>query len=154
VRYVLWFVFFTQKDKARLWFIIDCVVYTVIVLWMTVMWENGAENSGMDSLICITKMVKDDTKLWLVNSFKKSTYAFMENVVSWYQNLLKNFHKLRGLLCIEFSWTDWVTLSSMHRGYQNNWMHNLAAPFFHEGLQKLVSRYDRCLNVDGSYVEK
>jgi len=30
----------------------------------------------------------------------------------------------------------------------------LAAPFFDEGLQKLVSRYDKCLNVDGNYVEK
>jgi histone-lysine N-methyltransferase SETMAR len=36
----------------------------------------------------------------------------------------------------------------------NNWLHNLAAPFFDEGLQKLVSRYDRCLNADGNYVEK
>jgi hypothetical protein len=36
----------------------------------------------------------------------------------------------------------------------NNWLHNLAAPFFDEGLQKLVLRYDRCLNVDGNYVEK
>jgi histone-lysine N-methyltransferase SETMAR len=25
----------------------------------------------------------------------------------------------------------------------NNWLHNLAAPFFDEGLQKLVSRYDK-----------
>jgi len=35
----------------------------------------------------------------------------------------------------------------------NNWLHNLAVPFFDEGLQKLVSRY-KCLNVDGNYVEK
>jgi hypothetical protein len=36
----------------------------------------------------------------------------------------------------------------------NNWVHKLAAPFFHKGLQKLVSPYDKCLNVDGKYVEK
>jgi histone-lysine N-methyltransferase SETMAR len=36
----------------------------------------------------------------------------------------------------------------------NNWLHNLAAPFFDERLQKLVSWYDKCLNVDGCYVEK
>jgi histone-lysine N-methyltransferase SETMAR len=36
----------------------------------------------------------------------------------------------------------------------NNWLHNLAAEFFDEGLQNLVSRYDKCLNVDGNYVEK
>jgi histone-lysine N-methyltransferase SETMAR len=35
-----------------------------------------------------------------------------------------------------------------------NWLHNLAAPFFDKGLQKLVSRYDKRLNVDGNYVEK
>jgi hypothetical protein len=35
----------------------------------------------------------------------------------------------------------------------NNWLHNLAAPFFDEGLQKLVSQY-KCLNVGGNYVEK
>jgi hypothetical protein len=35
----------------------------------------------------------------------------------------------------------------------NNWLHNLAAPFF-EGLQKLVPRHDKCLNVDGNCVEK
>jgi len=34
------------------------------------------------------------------------------------------------------------------------WLHNLAAPFYDEGLQKLVPRYDKCLNVDGNYVEK
>jgi hypothetical protein len=35
-----------------------------------------------------------------------------------------------------------------------NWLHNLAAPFFDEGLQKLVSQYNTCLNVDDNYVEK
>jgi len=36
----------------------------------------------------------------------------------------------------------------------NNWLHNLAAPFLDEGLQKLVLQYDKCLNVDGTYMEK
>jgi hypothetical protein len=35
----------------------------------------------------------------------------------------------------------------------NNWLHNLATPFFDERLHKLVSRY-KCLNVDGNCVEK
>ena len=87
---------------------------------------------------------------------QKSMNAWVENV-SRYENFLKNFHKLRGLLRIELAQTDWVTISSVHGGYQNNWLtwlHNLAAPFFEEGLQKLVSRYDKCLNVDVNYVEK
>jgi len=29
-----------------------------------------------------------------------------------------------------------------------------AAPLFDEGIQKLVQRYDKCLNNDGNYVEK
>ena len=41
-----------------------------------------------------------------------------------------------------------------HMDCVNTWLHNLAAPFFDEGLQKLVPRYDKCLNVDGNYVEK
>jgi len=60
------------------------------------------------------------------------------------------------LLCIELSRTDWVTISSVHGGYQKNRLtrpHNLAALFFEEGLQKLVSRY-KCLNADDNYVEK
>jgi len=31
-----------------------------------------------------------------------------------------NFHKLRGLPFIELSRTNWVTISSVHGGYQNN----------------------------------
>ena len=73
VRYVLRFVFFVQKDKARPRFIINCVMYTVIMLWVTVVCENGAENSGMGTLMCMTKVVKDDTQLWLTYSFKKAT---------------------------------------------------------------------------------
>jgi len=29
-----------------------------------------------------------------------------------------------------------------------------AAPFYDEGIQKLVQRYDKCLNNGGNYVEK
>ena len=111
----LWFVSFKQKDKARPRFIVSCIVYTV-TLWVTVVWENGAENSGMGALMCMTKVVKD-TQLWLMNSFKKSTNACVENV-SRYQN----FQKLWVLICIELSQTDWVTISSVHGGYQNNWL--------------------------------
>jgi hypothetical protein len=36
----------------------------------------------------------------------------------------------------------------------NNWLGTLAAPFCDEELQKLVRRYDKCLNLGGNYVEK
>jgi hypothetical protein len=51
---------------------------------------------------------------------KKSTNACVENVVSQCQDFLKNFHKFRGVLSIKLLQTDWVTVSSMHGGYQNN----------------------------------
>jgi histone-lysine N-methyltransferase SETMAR len=53
----------------------------------------------------------------------------------------------------------WLGIQGFHTNEElmdgvNNWLHNLAAPFFDEGLQKLVSQYDRCLNVNDNYVEK
>jgi histone-lysine N-methyltransferase SETMAR len=34
------------------------------------------------------------------------------------------------------------------------WLSSQAATFYDEGIQKLVSRYDKCLNNCGNYVEK
>jgi histone-lysine N-methyltransferase SETMAR len=34
------------------------------------------------------------------------------------------------------------------------WLSSQAAMFYDEGIQKLVSRYDKCLNNGGNYVEK
>ena len=53
----------------------------------------------------------------------------------------------------------WLATQHFHTNEElmdgaNNWLHNLAAPFFDKGLQKLVSRYDKSLNVDGNCVEK
>jgi histone-lysine N-methyltransferase SETMAR len=53
----------------------------------------------------------------------------------------------------------WLATQCFHTNEElmdgvNNWLRNLSAPFFHEGLQKLVSRYNKCLNVDGNHVEK
>ena len=64
-----------------------------------------------------------------------SNYPFFTKMKVWMAT--QRFHTNEGLL-------DGV----------NYWLHNLAAPFFDEGLHKLVSQYDTCLNVDGNYVEK
>jgi hypothetical protein len=53
----------------------------------------------------------------------------------------------------------WLATQHFHTNEElmdgvNNWLHNLAAPFFDVGLQKLVSRYDKGLNVDSNFVEK
>ena len=34
------------------------------------------------------------------------------------------------------------------------WFHSQAADFYGTGIQKLIPRYDRCLNSGGDYVEK
>jgi hypothetical protein len=35
-----------------------------------------------------------------------------------------------------------------------NWLTNLDANFYEEGILKLVSRWGKCLNLFGDYVEK
>jgi len=53
----------------------------------------------------------------------------------------------------------WLATQRFHTNEElmdgvKTWLHNLAAPFYDEGLQKLVPRYDKYLNVDGNYMEK
>ena len=53
----------------------------------------------------------------------------------------------------------WLATQRFHTNEEfmdgvKTWLHNLAAQFYEEGLQKLVPRYDKCLNVDGNFVEK
>lgn len=38
--------------------------------------------------------------------------------------------------------------------FVKQWLSNQAASFFDDGIQKLVPRYDKCLNCNGNYVEK
>ena len=35
-----------------------------------------------------------------------------------------------------------------------DWLNSQAAVWYEEGINKLVSRYDKCLNVQGDYVKK
>ena len=37
---------------------------------------------------------------------------------------------------------------------QGDWLNSQAAVWYEEGISKLVSRYDKCLSVQGDYVEK
>jgi len=53
----------------------------------------------------------------------------------------------------------WLATQRFHTNEElmcavNNCLHNLAVPFFDDGLQKLMSRYDKCLNVGDNYVEE
>ena len=35
-----------------------------------------------------------------------------------------------------------------------DWLNSQAAFWYEEGINKLMSRYDKCLNVQGDYMEK
>jgi hypothetical protein len=53
----------------------------------------------------------------------------------------------------------WLATQRFHTNEElmdgvNNWLHNLATPFFNQGLKKQVSQYDKHLNVGGNYAEK
>ena len=43
--------------------------------------------------------------------------------------------------------------AELHAGV-NEWLKSQAAKFYDDGINKLVHRYDRCLNLNGDYVEK
>jgi hypothetical protein len=34
------------------------------------------------------------------------------------------------------------------------WLSSMAADFFNTGIQKLIPRYNKCLNSGGDYIEK
>lgn len=36
----------------------------------------------------------------------------------------------------------------------NEWLKSQAVNFYEDGICKLVHRYDKCLNLNGNYVEK
>ena len=36
----------------------------------------------------------------------------------------------------------------------NEWLKSQAATFYDDGINKRVHRYDKCLNLNGDYVEK
>ena len=52
----------------------------------------------------------------------------------------------------------WLTTQRFHDAEMqagvNEWLKSQAAKFYDDGINKLVHRYDKCLNLNGDYVEK
>ena len=51
----------------------------------------------------------------------------------------------------------WCTMFTDDEDLQHavvDWLNTQAAVWYEEGINKLVSRYDKCLSVQGDYVEK
>ena len=75
----------------------------------------------MGALICVTKMVKNNTQLWLMDMFKKSTNACVKNVVSQISELSEEFPQtFEDYFVSNCHGQVAVTISSVHGGYQNN----------------------------------
>jgi hypothetical protein len=71
-------------------------------------------------------------------------------------SLLTNFMKLSLKFLVLLS-TEGVLGRKTHGnrcGGQRDWLNGLAAEFYDEGIVKLLSRLDKCLNLYGDYVEK
>lgn len=49
--------------------------------------------------------------------------------------------------------TNFISNEEVKDGFRQ-WLNVLAAEVYDDGIQKLVTGYDMCLNVDGDYVEK
>jgi hypothetical protein len=67
-----------------------------------------------------------------------------------------NVRKCLIQLCMKLSSNicNTSTTKFVHVGYRVDWLNSQAAVWYEEGISKLVSRYDKCLNVQGDYVEK
>jgi hypothetical protein len=114
----------------------------------------------MGALMCMTKVVKDDTarqsaaphcglhkcfnQALQLGDFRHLPYSPDLAPIEYHF-----FTKIKVCLPTQRFHTNKELMDGV-----NNWLHNLAAPFFNNGLQKLVSQYKKCLNVDGNYVEK
>ena len=57
--------------------------------------------------------------------------------------------------CPDVSRTVVYEIVTEHLQYRKmDWLNSQAGFWYEEGISKLVSRYDKCLNVQGDYVEK
>ena len=52
--------------------------------------------------------------------------------------------------CVRNCHRTFATAKFVHVGYHGS----QAVIWYEEGISKLVSRYDKCLNIQGDYVEK
>jgi hypothetical protein len=111
----------------------------------------------MGELMCMTKVVKNDnarpqTKARTNALIKLFNWEIFDHPPYSPDLAPSDYHLFTKMKV-------WLATQRFHTNEElmdrvNNWLHNLAAPFFDEGLHKLVSRYDKCLNVNGNCVEK
>jgi hypothetical protein len=80
-----------------------------------------------------------------------------------FRTFLVNFLTLHALFSTRLSQIGQAIAYFAQDGFNNNeelmegvktWLSSMAADFFDTGIQKLIPRYDKCLNSGGDYVEK
>jgi hypothetical protein len=82
---------------------------------------------------------------------------------SQFQNFRVNFHTFHALFSARLLQIGYAITTFVQDGFKNNeelmegvktWLSSMAADFFDTGTQKLIPRYDKCLNSGGDCVEK
>ena len=58
-----------------------------------------------------------------------------------------------GAQCLRMGEQMFMTLRDLQHAVVH-WLNSQAAVWYEEGINKLMSRYDKCVNVQGDYVEK
>lgn len=124
---MMWFSFCIQ-DTEPLRFIIDCVMCTVITLWVIVLWCIGVGNSGMGVQMCVMRGTSATLSCdW--QTHLKSQLNHVWNVISQFQIFQMNLLRFRALVCFELFQREWVTNEELKDGV-NKWLDTIAMPFF------------------------
>jgi hypothetical protein len=91
------------------------------------------------------------------------TKKFVKDGASQLQNFRVNFHTFQVLFYTRLSQIDYAITSFAQYGFNSNgelkegvktWLSSMAADFFDTRIQKLIPRYDKCLNSGGDYFER
>jgi hypothetical protein len=89
--------------------------------------------------------VKTASKHALLADFTWDFFSILHRVRTWLQVIFTCSHTWSSF------WTacTWVAMKMV-----KDWFSGLVADFYNAGIQKLVTQYDKCLNLHGDYVGK
>ena len=144
VRCEAWFGFCRRKTLDPVKFTEDLLQSMANMLWTRPVSENGAQCLGMGEQMFMTLRDQGDPLSSQTHWSKRWMASFERIDIS---QLAKCTNNVRKYSC----------LRNCHEDLQHtvmDWLNNQAAVWYEEGISKLVSRYDKCLNVQGDYVEK
>jgi len=143
VRCEVWFGFCRQKMLDPVKFTEDLMQSMANMLWTWPVSENGAQYLGMGEQMFMTLRDRGDPLPSQTHWSKRWTASFGRINISQLAKCTNNVWKCLIQLCTKLS----PNICSTAKFVQ-------AAFWYEEGISKLVSRYNKCLIVQGDYVEK